>query len=143
MKHVRPMLEQNSLVLVTPDLWDDPFENIIQWCAITYTNEPKWRQEFLHQVRRPMFAQCWSYTYESDAIWRIYSTVSKDHATGLNTTDEEEGVKIRTTPRKLIDALWKGSPTDPVDSCFLGQIRYMPEEDIKQHLADEIGRERL
>jgi hypothetical protein len=143
MKYVRQMFEQKALVLVPPHLWDDPFENIIQWCAITYTNERPWRQEFLHQVRRPMFAQCWSYTFESDAIWRVYSTVSKDAATGLNTTVDEEGLKIRTTPRKLIDALWKASPTDPLDSCFLGQIQYLPERDIAQYIADEIGRERL
>jgi hypothetical protein len=143
MKWFRKMFEQNALVLVMPDLWDDPFENIIQWCAITYTNESKWRQEFLHQVRRPMFAQCWSHTYESDAIWRVYSTVSRDPNTGLNTTVDEEGLKIRTTPRKLIDALWKTSPTDPLDSCFLGEIRYLPERDITQYIADEIGRERI
>src|SRR5947199_4163057 len=51
----------------------------------------------------------WSLTPESDAQWRVYSTVVKDPKTGRNTAAEQEGVKVRTTQRTLLSLLWAAS----------------------------------
>ena len=85
----------------------------------------------------------WSLTPESDAQWRVYSTVVKDPKTGRNTAAEQEGVKVRTTPRTLLSLLWAASLTPPEDACFLGQVEYMSQERAAQRVANEVARERL
>lgn len=139
----REVLLERSLALVAPSLWDDPFENFLIRCAITYIQDGKWRQDFFDRIRKPVYGQCWSLAAESDALWRIYSKVDKDQQTGRNRVVEYEGVKVRTTARKLLGALWETSPIEPSDACFLGQVEYMPQEAAAQCVADEVGRARL
>jgi hypothetical protein len=122
-------------------LWDDPFENLLISCGITYRNEPGRPQDFFDRLRKPLFAQCWSFAAESDALWRIYSTVDKDPGTQLNRVPDLEGMKLRTTPRKLLAALSAGVTTEPENTCFLGAVRYLPQEDLVQLVADEVSRD--
>jgi hypothetical protein len=143
MKYMQKTLEEQTLVLTAPRLWEDPFEDILSACAIEYTGERPMRQEMFDAIRKPVFGQCWSQTVESDAMWRIYSRVHRDPVSGANTLANEEGVKIRTTPRKLLTALWTGLPSNPGDSCFLGRVEYMPEEGVKTYIAEEIRAHRL
>jgi hypothetical protein len=140
MKYLRPMLQDSSLVLVSPALWDDPFENILSKCVITHSDG---RQEFFGQVRKPVLGQCWSLDHESDATWRIYSTVSKDPGTGKNEAFDEEGVKLCTTARKLLSALWEGCPTEQENACFIGMVRYADQEPVMQNFANEVGQKML
>ena len=67
------LFETKSNVLVSPDLWDDPFENFIL--------------KSQHSDRR-WFGQCWTRHRASDAMWRIYSK-------------DSEGVRLRSTPQRL------------------------------------------
>jgi hypothetical protein len=73
---------------------------ITNCCCITGDGQ----QHFFDQIHSRVFAQCWSLSAESDALWRIYSTVVKD-ASGKNKFANSEGVKVRTTSRKLLAAL--------------------------------------
>lgn len=139
----REVLEQRALVLVAPSLWDDPFENFLVGCTINYMQDGKWQQECFDRILRPVYAQCWSLAAESDALWRIYSKIDKDPQTGRNKAVEYEGVKVRTTARKLLGALWDGSPIQPFDSCFIGLVEYLPQADAAQRVANEVGRAQL
>jgi len=49
-----------------------------------------------------------------------------------------EGVKVRSAPRKLLEAVqsWAGKPTDT--SFFIGAVQYHSEKDILQRLANLI-----
>lgn len=136
----RRVLEDRELALVSPHLWDDPFENFLSMCAITHTAQPDCPQEFFDRIRKPLYSQCWSMVDESDTLWRAYSWVVKDATTGRNKFAEYEGVQVRTTPRKLLRQLWDWCADDPQESCFLGRVRYMPQEAVKQYIADEIGK---
>jgi hypothetical protein len=140
LQYIGEVLQDNKLRLVPPASWEDPFENMLSRCAITYASGSPGQQEFFDRVRRPVFAQCWSAEPESDAIWRVYSRFDKDQDSGRNKAPQEEGVRVRTTAVKLLQALWDNSPTDHTDACFLGGVRYMPEDQVKQFIADEIGR---
>jgi hypothetical protein len=143
LKYIGDVLQDKRLRLVPPASWEDPFESMLSYCAITYASGSPWWHECFDRILRPLFAQCWSVESESDAIWRVYSRFDKDQNSGRNKAAQEEGVRVRTTAVKLLQALWDNSPTDPTDACFLGGVRYMPEDQVKQFIADEIGKKQL
>jgi hypothetical protein len=143
MRYLDSMLTKPELVLIHPHLWDDPWENILLKCAISSTSNPRRPQEFFERVLRAIYAQSWSRTQESDTLWRAYSWFEKDKTTTLNKWPDNEGVRIRSTPRKLLEALWSWSPTDRGESCFIGAVDYRTADEIQQYIADEIGRHGL
>jgi hypothetical protein len=126
--------------LVAPHLWDDPFENLVADCAITDMRGAKWTQTFLGNLRKSVYGQCWSFAAESDALWRIYSTVRKNPDTQRNEALDDEGVKVRVSADNLLRTLWNSGVSNPGESCFLGQVRYLPQGEAVQTVADEIGR---
>ena len=74
----------NRNMLVSPSLWEDPFEEFISKIKINGK---------VQQMNKGAWGQCWtSRISETDAMWRIY-------------TPAKNGVKIKTTARKLIDSL--------------------------------------
>lgn len=101
-------LANRRLTLVKPRLWDDPFENFIlrsrfrlpEGAIITLA------------ASEQLYGQCWSRTKESDAMWRIYAP-------------KKDGVKVRTTPKKLGNVLWARCASQPEVSCFIGKVRYL------------------
>lgn len=139
----REALRTQSMGLVAPRMWEDPFENFLVYCGITYMENGAWKQDFFDRVRKPVYAQCWSLAAESDALWRIYSKVDKDHVTGRNKVADSEGLKVKTTARKLLQTLWDSSPIRPDDSCFLGQVDYLEQNVAVQRVANEVRGARL
>jgi hypothetical protein len=131
-------LRLKTLVLLTPNKWDDPFEFLPERSAIDLEGVQTPLEGFL----KPAFAQCWSRTKESDTLWRAYSRVSKDPHTRRNIHPREEGVQVRSTPRKLLDALRKWVSPDYIDSCFIGTARYGSAEQIQQFIANRVGQHR-
>lgn len=140
LKHFRKLLEKRSLVLVNPSKWEDPCENILTYCAITFKRNGRYEQAFFDQTRKPLYAQCWSLVPESDAMWRIYSTVKRNIETLRNNSVGKEGIKVRSTARKLLSVLWNGCPSEPKDACFLGAVQYHTQKQLEQQIANEIGR---
>ena len=58
--------------LVSPEKWDDPFENFFLQRTEVHdaesgTNIP------LNNLAKDWYGQCWSLNPETDAMWRIYS----------------------------------------------------------------------
>ena len=97
-----------KLVLPATTKWDDPYENLISCCAYEFIGDDgKIKQVFLGNDRMPTFGQCWTKIPESDAIWRIYSDVEKDRSPD-SSFSPTESVRLRTTARKLVNALVKG-----------------------------------
>ena len=85
------MLVDKENVLVSPSLWDDPLELLV---------DDKLLEEVNHRHQIPedapiykciennhkWYAQCWSYTEESDAMWRIYSHDKAQRCVRIETT---------------------------------------------------------
>lgn len=136
--HFREAIQKRELVLVPPLRWDDPFEDVLSNCAINFKKEGKISQQFLD--RMPLYAQCWSVVQESDTLWKAYSRVVKDSASRRNNCPDDEGVQVRSTPRKLLSALWNWCTTNPAESCFLGRVKYMPQGEAMQYVANELRR---
>jgi len=136
------LLKTGQTVLVRPELWDDPFENILSCCGISDTSKTPFEGHFFGNMRRPLYAQCWSMAKESDTLLRAYSIVKKDE-TGRNRFRELEGVQVKTTARKLPEVLWKSIPTNPAETCFLGKVKYQPESELLQYFHNEIVLHRL
>jgi hypothetical protein len=138
----RRALRTRRMALVAPHLWDDPFENLVASCAILNRDGGRIHQHFLGNFRKPVYGQCWTFAVESDAHWRMYSTVRKHATSGVNRAVKDEGVRVRTTAERLMRALWSSCRNAPERRCYLGAVRYYPHESAAQVVVNEIGRSR-
>ncbi len=117
--HALSLFAGGGLYLPRPQKWDDPFENILlkQKYHIAGTNTPFDASSFFDLF----FGQCWTHEEEeTDATWRIYAP-------------NKEGVRIRTTVRKLyaiLDAAFSGTPTSFFYIC---RVDYFTAEEILKH----------
>ncbi len=111
------LLEEKKLTLVKPRKWDDPFENALLNCVIETSDG----QTGTVAARDSVYGQCWTFHSETDAMWRIYS-------------HDKNGVRVSTTPRKLLAALQKAEPTYHNLRCFLGKVSYLPEDTLSEKL---------
>lgn len=132
-------LRLKELTLVPPKFWEDPYEVIEQKIAVTVVKGNKARpQQILGGGLTPIFAQSWSSTAESDTLLRAYSRVVKHPHHSRNTCPGEEGVKVRTTPRKLIKAVLDGTNGTSA-SPFIGDVHYLSTEALHDFLASLIS----
>jgi hypothetical protein len=128
-----------KLWLPATRLWDDPYENLISLCVYEFIGgDKKIKQASLGDARLPTFGQCWTTIPESDAMWRIYSEVDKKP--GLSSFfSANEAVRLRTTPRKLVNAVAKGMGAGEADNCYIGSVKYMEEAELRSYIANAIG----
>ncbi len=113
-ERLREMFETNVNVLVSPECWDDPFENFILKCPVILESGETAHVEFHDQY----FGQCWTLKSASDAMWRIYSPDSR-------------GIRIRTTIRKLAQSLASHEGEWDGVSAFIGKVRYLSKKKMK------------
>ncbi len=132
------MLTKRETALVSPVLWDDPYEAAPLRIQLTHPlyrdidGKVKVGMQFIGEpVRagtwsqgggaiRLIYCQSWTATPETDTMWRAYSQ-SKD------------GVRLRVKTSRLVEAF---ETAWPEDSCFLGEISYVPREVIDEELKD-------
>jgi len=121
------IFNERKLTLVKPKKWDDPFENFILNSTGTLPDGRKLQIGF----REQFFGQCWSLTKESDAMWRIYS-------------QEKDGVKVKTTIRKLFTPLFQlGGQHQKINGVvynlfsFVGKVKYAGTKTLLTMLKDE------
>jgi hypothetical protein len=116
---VLQVLKTNTLTLVKPKKWDDPFENALLASAfITPDGE---RTTFA--AKDSVYGQCWTWHRDTDAIWRIYSY-------------QKDGVRLASTPRKLLNALMASDPQFGVVRCFAGQVIYQTKNNLLKSLGE-------
>src|SRR5689334_4206388 len=101
-------LRQKSLVLVLPREWEDPYEVVGDAIQVHRKVGARYESTFINQDLPPLYAQCWSSTGESDTLLRAYSRVLKDSRFQKNVFPQEEGVRVRSTPRKILNAIASG-----------------------------------
>ena len=107
------ILHTEQLVLVRPRKWDDPFENALLKALNTMDEGVTGSFGF----RDSVYGQCWTSGEETDAMWRIYS-------------HDKQGIKAKTSPRKLLSALSRNTETYSELCCFIGRVKYLPENDL-------------
>lgn len=111
------LLEEKKLTLVKPKKWDDPFENALLNCAFETSNG----EIGVFSAKDSIYGQCWTFHRETDAMWRIYS-------------HDKDGVRVSTTPRKLLTALQAAEPTSHNLRCFIGKVSYLSKKNLLEKL---------
>ncbi len=106
------MFQNNLNTLLNPSIWDDPYENLFMDSTIEFVNGLSLKSELC----KSMFCQSWSFTKESDAMWRIYSP-------------DNNSVKISSTPRKLLKSLT--AIDENSNKVFIGKVKYLKSIDLK------------
>ena len=109
-KRLYELFDTRKNVLVNPQKWEDPFENIML------------RGIF---PRIGLFGQCWTRHTASDAMWRIYSRNS-------------DGVRIRTTSHTLIASLGR-SLRGTRAIAFIGGVKYLPQKELVRFANDSVS----
>lgn len=137
------VLRTGQTVLVRPSDWEDPYETLHGFVMVSNIAAPR------HQVKLPTpasYAQCWSHTGHSYSLLRAYSRVVRDPHSQRNICPQLEGVRVRSTPRKLLTALYRWCAERSINSassCFIGSVEYREEEEIKNTISRTIMRDGL
>jgi hypothetical protein len=105
------MFSSRRNTLLNPSKWDDPYENLFLNSKVEFITGVYLQSE----LGKSIFSQCWSFTKESDAMWRIYS-------------QDNNSVKISTTPRKLFSSLF--SIDNNIQKVFVGKVKYIKSLDL-------------
>ena len=104
------MLATRENTLIHPYLWEDPYESVIQNSVVDVTENRRISiKEDFHT--KNWYGQCWSYTQESDGLWRNFTH-----------NKEVRCVKIQTTIDALKRSLHKYSKID--DDFYMGDVAY-------------------
>lgn len=138
LERFREMLASRRSALVSPLLWEDPYEvgplrielhhplfrdvDGKMKVGVAFKGEPvrvgNW--SLGGEAIRMVYCQSWTATPESDTMWRAYST-------------DRNGLRLRVRAASLLTAL---STSFPEDSCFLAQVIYVPQTDLDAELLD-------
>lgn len=111
------MLTEESIILVQTSFWEDVYENFILKENYYNRRGKRINSEWLSKM---FLGQCWTGKKSSDAMWRIYSP-------------DRKGLRIRTRISKLMDVVKRE------ESCFFGQVEYLPQSKIEEDLASLNG----
>jgi hypothetical protein len=142
----RQVMQERRLALVKPASWEDKFENVILKSKARINGK---EIADLCDLREKMYGQCWMLCPDSEAMWKLYSfpgelprrlihrSVYRFNRWLNGLPHKQEGVKVRTTARKLFAAFFKESEQF-CDLCyFIGGVHYMPQPDVESLLHDK------
>ena len=134
--HFEDMLRVRRLALVSPNLWEDPREDIP---ASIVMQRPDHKQKELNGYLHPARCQCWSFECESDSLLRAYSRVTIDPLHKRNCEPRNEGVMVRTTARKLSKALTEWTERATWGKFYLGRVQYLAKEEATQMVVNTLA----
>lgn len=118
--HLIKLFEIKKNTLVKPELWDDPWENFL----LKQTPKYNGQNVSLDILRNNLFGQCWTLNEkETDALWRIYSP-------------RKNGVRVKTTLKKLWDSCWDIGTTKITGMFYIGKILYQEENKLKKYFKN-------
>jgi hypothetical protein len=129
------------LTFVKPSLWIDPREDPCARFMLTPLpdagfNKP---QRQLADYLADAWAQCWSYEANSDVLLRAYSRVVLDPLAQRNTVPAEEGIRVTTTARRLIEVMEEWAVREPDHHFYMAGVSYEAEEQFGLHLVNRLG----
>lgn len=118
--HVFSLFSQKKNVLSQVHNWKDKFENFQLNLGGVLDGE-----RFGFGFKDDFVGQCWTSESLSEAMWGIYAN-----------DPGQRFLRIRSTPRKLMEALVTAHPDMPHDTCFIGRVQYKKEADILEYLRN-------
>jgi len=118
-KRLIELFETKENILVKPHKWEDPFENFILRSKVRLPTG----EIIQYNYHDWLYGQCWTFHKASDAMWRIYSPNC-------------DGIRIRTTVRKLFQSLYSSQKTLADAKCAIGKVLYLPEIRLKKYASE-------
>ena len=118
LKRIKNILKSGKNGLVWPSEWEDPFENFLLESKVMIQPD---EYASLKSIASSWYGQCWTKKSESDAIWRIYS-------------QNKDGVKVKTTIKKLFSTIYEANDKFRQLKYFIGHVEYEDEADIIKFL---------
>lgn len=134
LKYVKTMIQSHTLRFDQVSRWEDSYENWFLKERIRLTNGEIGSAENLIPG---VYGQCWSKKEDSDAMWRIYSVLSKKTEEGNHFAYlDNSAVRIKTTARKIFDAIYKED--QDMASVYIGCVNYLSQADF-DNLVDSLN----
>jgi hypothetical protein len=127
------LLKNENFVLVNPTLWEDTYELFISKAKFTSNKNTSIKNLDLYNgVLEKIFCSCWSFTAESDAMWRIYA-------------NDKTEVRIKTTINKFVDSFNNHDFSKTTGykhnnfqkDFYAGRVKYKNEGYFKSFLENE------
>lgn len=131
----REILRTGQMTLTAPHVWDDPQEDPIVLCMLDGRHAGIPRQQSLAEYLAPAWAQCWSFNPGSDTLLRAYSRVTIDKDTKRNREQNDEGVIVKTTPHRMIQAMKARHQAKVSGHFVIGKVQYHPMEAIGDQIT--------
>lgn len=127
LKYVKAMVQNRTLRIDRVSRWEDTYENWFLKEKIQLENGQIGTAENLIPG---VFGQCWSRKEESDAMWRIYSTVTKSHEDEQKSFEylQNSAVRIKTTAKKIFDTIYLED--QDMASVYIGSVNYLSQDDF-------------
>lgn len=123
LEYALDLISESRLVLVAPEEWDDPYENLMHKHA-AHQHGPN-TDVAMRWYGSDLFGACWTWTPESDFAWRVY------------VPEGEVGVIVASTVEKLLSAIHQSEGIYAMRDCFVGEVRYLPGEEIVDIITGE------
>ncbi|HBS85970.1 MAG: hypothetical protein A2W91_08560 [Bacteroidetes bacterium GWF2_38_335] len=111
-------LNQNSLHLIKPRLWEDPFEGFLLNQVFWSSSEKGKYYEFNDFYRERFYGQCWTFRNESDFLWRIYAP-------------NKDGIMVKSSIRRFNDNF----QDMPGGNTYFGKVNYLTQEEIAKKFS--------
>ena len=127
--------------LTRPCMWQDKYEHFIFKCEKIFSKKLNMAIG-LSSLAEQYYAQCWTIIEESSMQWQV----NKGHSNSCHDNIENDGgdiwVKIRTTPRKLLEAMLYSSDNIIKSSLnimtyFIGKVEYLDSKSIENFTLTE------
>ncbi|MEQ0006650.1 DUF2971 domain-containing protein [Klebsiella sp. GG_Kp146] len=113
-KYFEELITNKELVLVQPDMWDDPYENFILKTEVDLGDGTI---ASLEELKSNWYGQCWTENIDTDAMWRIYSP-------------NKDGIRVKTTAKKLFDIVYNSLDEYAKLKYFIGKVSYKEKQEI-------------
>ncbi|MFC4296867.1 hypothetical protein ACFO0J_02275 [Castellaniella hirudinis] len=143
------LLVKGNLVLVRPEMWEDPYELANRPVQIIFSsNDSAYDQKIIDGSGFNIFSQSWTTKKINDTMLRAYSSIclTQEHPQEKSHNfprpkDQNEAILISTTVGKLMDALSNGlRDINGKNFSFIKKIKYLPETKINSHVYDLLYR---
>lgn len=121
-RHFFKILTSQTNTLVNPPKWEDPFESFFLRANV---RAPKGEQVSTSSIAADWYGQCWTFSEESDAMWRIYSP-----------KPVLDAIKVRTTVRRLFQTFYDNTDIFASLKFFVGAVTYLTESEIVEFMQE-------
>lgn len=120
-EYVYALFKNNQNMLSQPHNWKDKFENFQLRLGGVLNGE-----KFTYSFKNDFVGQCWTMENLSEAMWGIYAN-----------DPTKRYLRVRSTPRKLLEGLTSAHPKMPNDTCFVGKVGYKTKEELQTYLQND------